>query len=45
MASMPRDSFEDEELLSLLRLPLFTGCRNRVHIWKPGNYFIQSRAS
>jgi integrase len=42
MASLPRDAFEDEELLELLRLPLFTGCRNRLHIWKPGNYFVQS---
>ena len=42
MASLPRDAFEDEELLSLLRLPLFTGCRNRLHVWKPGGYFVQS---
>ena len=42
MASLPRDAFEDEELLELLRLPLFTGCRNRLHIWKPGEYFVQS---
>jgi len=42
MASLPRDAFEDEELLNLLRLPLFTGCRNRSHIWKPGGYFVQS---
>ncbi|WP_334402332.1 site-specific integrase [Bradyrhizobium sp. AZCC 2289] len=42
MASLPRDAFEDEELLNLLRLPLFTGCRNRSHVWKPGDYFVQS---
>jgi integrase len=42
MASLPRDAFEDEELLNLLRLPLFTGCRNRSHVWKPGGYFVQS---
>lgn len=42
MASLPRDAFEDDELLELLRLPLFTGCRNRLHIWKPGEYFVQS---
>jgi integrase len=42
MASLPRDAFEDEELLKLLRLPLFTGCRNRLHVWKPGKYFVQS---
>jgi integrase len=42
MASLPRDAFEDEELLNLLGLPLFTGCRNRLHVWKPGKYFVQS---
>ena len=42
MVSLPRDAFEDEELLNLLRLPLFTGCRNRSHIWKAGEYFVQS---
>jgi integrase len=42
MASLPRDAFEDNELLALFSLPLFTGCRNRTHVWKPGNYFVQS---
>lgn len=42
MASLPRDAFEDSELLALFALPLFTGCRNRTHVWKPGNYFVQS---
>lgn len=42
MASLPRDAFEDQELLKLLSLPLFTGCLNRSHIWKPGKYFVQS---
>ena len=42
MASLPRDAFEDQELLALFSLPLFTGCRNRTHVWKAGNYFVQS---
>ncbi|MFB9268045.1 hypothetical protein ACFFWD_33765 [Bradyrhizobium erythrophlei] len=42
MASLPRDALEDNELLALFALPLFTGCRNRTHVWKPGNYFVQS---
>lgn len=42
LASLPRDAFEDEEILNILRLPLFTGCLNRTHVWKPGKYFVQS---
>ena len=42
LAPLPRDAFDDAELLTLLRLPLFTGCKNRVHVWQPGGYFIQS---
>jgi integrase len=42
MASLPRDAFEDQELLKLLSLPLFTGCRNRSHTWKPGKFFAQT---
>lgn len=42
MWCLPRDAFEDSELLALFALPLFTGCRNRTHVWKPGNYFVQS---
>jgi integrase len=42
LASLPRDAFDDEELLTLLKLPLFTGCKNRLHVWKPGAYFVQS---
>ena len=42
MASLPRDAFEDKELLALFSLPLFTGCLNRTHVWKPGRYFVQS---
>jgi hypothetical protein len=42
LASLPRDAFDDEELLMLLKVPLFTGCKNRLHVWKPGAYFVQS---
>ena len=40
--SLDRDAFEDTEIIALLSLPLFTGCLNRLHIWKPGTYFVQS---
>ncbi len=42
LAPLPRDAFDDNELLTLLSLPLFTGCKNRVHVWQPGGYFVQS---
>jgi integrase len=42
LAPLPRDAFDDDELLKLLRMPLFTGCKNRVHVWQPGGYFVQS---
>jgi integrase len=42
LAPLPRDAFDDEELLTLLKLPLFTGCKNRLHVWQPGEYFVQS---
>ena len=42
LAPLPRDAFDDEELLTLLKLPLFTGCKNRVHLWQPGAYLVQS---
>lgn len=42
LAPLPRDAFDDAELLMLLRLPLFTGCKNRMHVWQPGGYFVQS---
>jgi integrase len=42
LASLPRDAFEDKEILNILGLPLFTGCLNRTHVWKPGKYFVQS---
>lgn len=42
LAPLPRDAFDDDELLKLLTQPLFTGCRNRVHVWQPGGYLVQS---
>ncbi len=42
LAPLPRDAFDDEELLKLLKLPLFTGSKNRLHVWQPGEYFVQS---
>ena len=42
LAPLPRDAFDDDELLSLLKLPLFTGCKNRLHVWQEGEYFVQS---
>ena len=42
LAPLPRDAFDDAELLQLLRQPLFTGCKNRLHVWQAGNYFVQS---
>jgi hypothetical protein len=42
IAPLPRDAFDDSELLALLKFPLFTGCKNRLHVWQPGEYFVQS---
>ncbi|WP_245266676.1 hypothetical protein [Bradyrhizobium sp. WSM1743] len=42
LAPLPRDAFDDDELLTPLKLPLFTGCKNRVHVWQPGGYLVQS---
>ncbi|MET4115484.1 integrase [Bradyrhizobium sp. JR1.5] len=42
LAPLPRDAFDDDELLKLLTQPLFTGCKNRMHVWQPGGYLVQS---
>jgi hypothetical protein len=42
LAPSPRDAFDDEELLTLIKQPLFTGCKNRMHVWQPGDNFVQS---
>jgi integrase len=40
-AALPRDAFDDEELIALIKLPLFTGCAGRHRIWQPGSYLVQ----
>ncbi|BCB18696.1 hypothetical protein OCUBac02_15900 [Bosea sp. ANAM02] len=40
-AALPRDSFEDDEILKLVSLPLFTGCHSRKRCWTEGRYLIQ----
>ena len=42
-AVLPRDRFEEEELLTFVRSPVFTGCASRRSIWRPGRYFYQKR--
>jgi hypothetical protein len=42
LAALPRDTFDDHELLALRNLPLFNGCLSAHRTWKPGNYFIQN---
>lgn len=39
---LPRDAFDDGELIKLISLPLFTGCANAFRVFKPGKYFLQS---
>ncbi len=41
-AALPRDAFEEAELLALIKLPLFVGCANAHRIWQAGKYFIQN---
>lgn len=42
LVSLPRDSFDEREVLKIFQLPLFTGCLSRTRIWQPGRYFIQN---
>ena len=42
LAPLARDAFDDEELIRLISLPLFTGCLNAFRVFKPGKYFLQS---
>ncbi len=35
LAALPRDAFEDDELLALVKLPLFTGCQGLAGSWNP----------
>jgi len=42
LVSLPRDSFESDEIMKIFSQPLFVGCETPQRIWKPGRYFIQS---
>lgn len=42
LVSLPRDSFEYDEIVKIFSQPLFTGCETPKRIWKPGSYFVQS---
>jgi integrase len=42
LAALPRDAFDDAELIKLISLPLFTGCANAFRVFKPGKYFLQT---
>lgn len=42
LVSLPRDSFEYDEIVKIFSQPLFTGCETPQRIWKPGRYFVQS---
>jgi integrase len=42
LAALPRDAFEDKELLDRVKLPLFTGCQSAARIWTAGEYFLQN---
>ena len=44
-AALPRDAFTDEELIKLIKLPLFTGSAGSHRIWKQGKYFLQDPIS
>jgi integrase len=41
-SALPRDAFDDDELIALIKQPLFTGCAGAHRIWKPGKYFVQT---
>lgn len=41
LAVMPRDKFNDDEILRFVGAPLFTGCDGRTRIWERGPYFYQ----
>lgn len=42
LVSLPRDSFESDEVVKLFSQPLFVGCESPQRIWKPGSFFVQS---
>jgi integrase len=40
--ALPRDAFENKELIALISLALFTGCAGVNRTWTPGKYFLQT---
>lgn len=42
LVSLPRDSFDYEEVKEIFSQPLFQGCKTPSSIWKSGTYFVQS---
>lgn len=40
-SSLPRDSFDDAEVLALVALPLFTGCWSQERCWSAGKILVQ----
>lgn len=41
LVSLPRDGFEDDEVINIISQPLFTGCRSRRLKWTKGNVLVQ----
>ena len=39
--SLPRDAFNDDEILKIIGMPLFTGCHSRVRKWTDGKQLVQ----
>jgi integrase len=41
-SALPRDAFDDDELIELISQALFTGCAGAHRIWVKGKYFLQN---
>jgi len=42
MTPLPRDKFQDSELIELVSQPLFKGCRNQHQVWTEGDVYVQN---
>jgi len=42
MTPLPRDKFQDSELIELVSQPLFKGCRNQHQVWTAGDVYVQN---
>ena len=42
LSPLPRDAFDEKEILKIITMPLFTGCSSKERIWQPGKYFVQN---